>query len=302
VLAAATAPDLWRWQPHPEVWALIAGLALLYRYAIRSIGPTATRPGEVIVTRGQVAWFATGLGLLWIASDWPMHDIAEQWLYSVHMTQHLLLSLVIPPMLLLGTPTWLARLVVGSGRGYRVVRWLTRLVPASLAFNAVVVLSHWPKVVELSVTYAPVHFGLHLLVVVTSLLMWFGVAGPLPELRFTLPVQMAHLFLQSVVPTVPAGFLVFADSVIYKSYDRVGHIWGMTAVEDQQIAAALMKVIGGLYLWSIIVVLFTRFAERSQADDRERGVTLDRRAPALTWAEVEAELATAPPAPQEPSH
>src|SRR3954447_5668422 len=115
MLAAAT-PDVWRWQPHPEVWALIVGLALLYRYAIRRIGPQATRPGETIVTKGQVAWFSAGLLLLWLASDWPMHDIAEQWLYSIHMAQHLLLSLVIPPMLLLGTPTWLARMIVGSGR------------------------------------------------------------------------------------------------------------------------------------------------------------------------------------------
>ncbi len=299
-MLAAAAPDVWRWQPHPEVWALIAGLALLYRYAIRTIGPKATRADEPAVTASQLRWFCGGLLLLWLASDWPMHDIGERYLYSVHMAQHMLLSLVVPPMILLGTPTWLARLVVGSGRGYRVVRWVTRLVPASLAFNAVVVLSHWPKLVGLAVAHGPVHFGMHVLLFTTSLVMWMGVAGPLPELRFTLPLQMAHLFLQSVVPTVPAGWLVFADSVIYKSYDRTGSLWGMTAVEDQQIAAALMKVVGSLYIWSIIVMLFTRFAERAEADDRERGIALDRRSPELTWSDVEAELATAPAAPSEP--
>lgn len=299
-MLAAAGPDLWRWQPHPEVWALIAGLVGLYWYALRRIGPSATLAGEQVVRRGQLAWFTVGVLTLWAASDWPIHDIGERWLYSVHMGQHLLLSLVAVPMLLLGTPTWLARMVVGRGRSYRVVRWMTRLVPASLFFNAVVVLSHWPAVVNRAVDSAPLHYGVHLLVVLSAAAMWMGICGPLPELRFSLPVQMGHLFLQSVVPTVPAGWLVFADAVVYKTYDRVGHLWGMTAVEDQQIAAALMKVVGGLYLWCIIVALFARFAERSQDDDRERGIPLDRRSPALTWADVERELATAPPAPHEP--
>ena len=49
--------------------------------------------------------------LLWVAADWPVHDIGEQYLYLVHMSQHLVLTLVVPPVMLLATPEWLARLV-----------------------------------------------------------------------------------------------------------------------------------------------------------------------------------------------
>jgi putative membrane protein len=172
-------------------------------------------------------------------------------------------------------------------------------VPATLLFNVVVVFSHWPTVVSASVTHAPVHYLVHVAVVLSALVMWLPIFGPLPELRFSLGLQMVHLFLQSVVPTVPAGWLVFADSVVYKSYDRAGKIWGMTAIEDQQVAAAIMKVVGGTYLWLVIGVLFIRFATLAEQDDRDRGMALDRRSPELTWAEVEKALAEAGPAPRE---
>ena len=68
--------------------------------------------------------------LLWVAADWPVHDIGEQYLYFVHMIQHLLLTLVVPPVMLLATPEWLARLVVGEGRVDRCVHRMARPVPA----------------------------------------------------------------------------------------------------------------------------------------------------------------------------
>lgn len=290
-------------QPRPEVWLLIAGLAVLYWYAIRRIGPTAVLPGEQVITRGQLRWGIAGLITLWLASDWPVHDLGERYLYSVHMFQHMVFQFAVAPMALLATPTWLARMVVGSGRGYRGLRRLTRLVPATLVFNGVVVLSHWPTVVNNAVVSAPLHYGVHVIVVGASMLMWMPICGPLPELRFTLPVQACHLLLQTIVPVVPAGWLTMAEGVVYRSYARTGRIWGMTTVEDQQVAGALMKVGGTVVLWVLIGIIFIRFATRSQDDDRRRGVVLDRRAPEadqLTWAEVERALESAGPAPAEP--
>ncbi len=299
--------DPWRWQPHPEVWALVVGLAVAYWWAVTRIGPRATRPGETVVSRGQVAWFAAALLTLWLAADWPMHDLGEEYLYGVHMGQHLLLSLVVPAMALLATPTWLARMLLGSGRAYRVVRRLARPVPASLVFNVVVALTHWPALVNTGVSNGALHYGIHVVVVTSALLMWLPVAGPLPELRLSLPGQMGYLFLQSIIPTVPAGWLTFAEGVVYRAYDVVPRVFGISVVYDQQIAGMLMKVVGGLYLWTIISILFFRFANRKLEDDRSSGMALDRRAPVLTpdgevltWEQVERELQRAGPAPAEP--
>lgn len=300
VVAQAVAADPWRFQAHPEVWALIAFLGVAYWYAVTRIGPRVTRADETVVTRSQVAWFGAGLLTLWVASDWPVHDIAEQYLYSVHMSQHLLLSFVAPPLFLLGTPTWLVRLVVGDGRGYAVLKRLARPIPATVAFNAVVVFSHWPTIVNNVVDNAPLHYGVHVVVMASALLVWLPVCGPIPELRFTWPMQMVHLFLQSIIPTVPAGWLTFADKVVYRSYDVPTRVWGLPAVEDQQVAALLMKVVGGTYLWIIITILFVRYATKEHVDDRARGMEPDRRSPVLTWEQVERQLQEAGPAPAEP--
>jgi putative membrane protein len=293
IFGAGGSADLWRFQPHPEVWLLVAGLAGLWWYAIRRVGPRATLPGEAVVTRSQLAWGAGALLTLWVGSDWPVHDIGEQHLYTVHMAQHILFQFALAPMALLATPTWLARMVIGDGAGYRWVRRLTRLVPATVLFNVVVVGTHWPLVVNHAVESALLHYVVHLVVVLSALVMWMPVCGPIPELRFTLPVQACHLLLQTIVPTVPAGWLTMADSVVYRTYRHAGDIWGMTTIEDQQVAGALMKLGEGLVLWVLIAVLFIRWATKAQADDRNRDIVLDRRAPEsaqLLWADVEREL------------
>ena len=101
LLAAGTDP--WRWQPHPEVWVLVAGIVIVGGYGVRVIAPKVVPPGQVAVTRRQKGWFFGAVALLWFAADWPMHDIGEQYLYSMHMIQHLLLSFVVPPMFLMAT-------------------------------------------------------------------------------------------------------------------------------------------------------------------------------------------------------
>ena len=309
--AAASASDVWRWQPHPEVWLLVAALVGLWLYAVWRIGPTAARPGETVVTRSQVAWFGAAVVVLLVASDWPLHDIGEEYLYSAHMVQHLLLSFVLPPLVWWATPAWLARLVIGQGRAYAVLKRLARPVPATLIFNGVVVLTHWPGLVNASVESGPLHYLVHVMVVAAGLLMWLPVCGPFAELRFSLPIQMLYLFLQSIIPTVPSGWLIMAESAVYRSYDAPYRLWDMSVTTDQQTAGLLMKLGGGFFLWTIITVLFFRFVARSEGDDRYRGVHPDRRAPrptpavdhdpdVLTWDQVERELERAGPPPHEP--
>lgn len=276
-------------QPHPEVWVLVVGMVALGAYAARVIGPKAVRDGSPVVTRRQVGWFVAGTALLWVASDWPIHDVAEERLYSVHMVQHLLLSYVVPPLFLLATPVWLARLVVG---GSPVTRFLAKPVVAGVLYNAVVLFTHWQNAVNSSVENAGLHYSLHVLLVTASLLMWLPVCGPVPELRLSLPAQMVYLFLMSIVPTVPAAWLTFAEGAVYSAYDIPERLWGLSVTEDQQIAGLVMKLVAGFYLWGLIVVLFFKWAARNQKAERA-GRTLTERE-ILTWDDVKDELAAHP--------
>ena len=150
-----------KWTPHPDVWLIVGMVAAGYAIAMVRLGPRLA-PTERVVTRFQVTCFALGLGAMWIASDWPIHDIAERYNYSVHMVQHLTFSMVSAPLVLLGTPAWLARWLLPD-RLLPVVRWLARFVPALLLFNVVLVFTHWPLIVNTSLENGLLHFLVHTL-------------------------------------------------------------------------------------------------------------------------------------------
>jgi len=267
-LAADT--DIWRWQPHPEVWFIVVAAIGLAWYAVRVIGPKVVTRGEPIVSRQQIIAYTLAITTLWIASDWPMHDISEEYLYSVHMIQHLLLTFIIPPLLLIATPEWLGRLMVsGDGRaGVWIRRW-SRPVVAGVLFNAFVALTHLAWVVNTSVNNGIFHYAVHLAVFGAALLMWIPVASPLPELRASLPGQMIFLFLMSVLPTIPAAFLTFARQPLYEAYNHNVRLWGIDVASDQQAAGLVMKLAGGIFLWTIITLLFVRWTRQEEGTARQ---------------------------------
>jgi putative membrane protein len=251
----------WRFQWHPEVWVLVVFLVGAYAYMVRVIGPKAVPDGVSSVTTLNKVSFGAAMLMLWLASDWPMHDIAEEYLYSAHMLQHMMLSYFLPPLALLATPTWLMRVLVGDGKFYNVVKFMTKPVIAGVLFNLVIMVTHIPQVVDASIASGPLHYTLHFAVVMLSLLMWMPVVGPLAELRIGPLGKCIYLFLQSVVPTVPAAWLTFAEGVVYRSYDIPVRVFGWDVTTDQQLAGAIMKLGGGIFLWAIVVyIFFTRFA------------------------------------------
>lgn len=268
----AANPDPWRFVPHPEVWVMIAVLVLLYLYATRVVGPKAVPRGEKIITRSQSAWFFSGLAVLWFAVDWPFHDFAEDYLYSAHMVQHLLLTWVVPPMMLMAMPEWLARLILGRGRAYQVFRFFTRPLVAGIIYNIVMVLGHLPVIVNESVRWSGMHFTVHFVVVITALLMWTAICGPLPELRVSLPVQGLYLFLVGILTIIPSAWLTYSQDVIYVGYIHPwDQYWGLTALGDQQLAGFIMRSISGIYIGIVIIILFFRwFRQATAGDDEER--------------------------------
>ena len=299
-MGSLAATDAWRFQFHPEVWLTVAAVVGLGFYVVRVVAPVAVGAGTAAVTRRQRLCFFAGTALLWISADWPMHDIAEEYLYSVHMVQHLLISFVVPPLLLLAVPEWLARLIVVDGsRSAKVIRRLVHPLVAAVVFNALQGLMHWNTLVELSVRSGPFHYAMHLLIFASALAMWTPVVGPLRELHLSEPGKMVYLFAMSIVPTVPAAWLTFAQGSVYPVYDHARRLWGISVTADQQAAGAVMKVLGGFYLWTLIAVKFFRYSaaqRHADADVRRKRFVADT----LTTADVEAEFQRLGPPPSEP--
>lgn len=264
------------WQPHPDVWLLIALFAVGYAVAINRLGPRLAPAGRPIVTRFQVCSFSAGVLALWVASDWPIHDVAERYLFSVHMVQHVALSIIAAPLLLIGTPAWLARWLLSPRWLLAGVRWASRLVPATILFNLVVIFTHTPVVVNAALEHAILHFAIHTLIFVSSIIVWMPLLSPLPEVPRLPPLgRMLFLFLQSIVPTIPASFLTFGAHPLYSYYAKVPRLWGISAISDMQVAGVIMKIGVGLALWVIIAILFFRWYSAEEAPRPSRRVSRD---------------------------
>jgi putative membrane protein len=269
------------WHIHPETWLIIMVLVIGYIWAVTTVGPKKTNRGEPAATTRQKACFLLGVLTILAAESWPLHDLAEGYLFSAHMVQHLLFAFVVPPLLLLGTPRWLLRGMIGTGLRFKFVRFLTRPLIALVLFNGTIAIMHWVVVVDLQARSAPFHIAFHGVLIGTGLLMWSVVIAPLPELnRLSDPAKMLYLFLQSIVPTVPASFLTFASEPLYGVYEAAPRIWGMTAQTDQMIAGLIMKIGGGLLLWSVITVMFFRWSAKEEAQQDED----------VSWDDFEREL------------
>lgn len=265
------------WHVHPDVWVVFGSITLVYVLSIRR---HLSETGEA-TSRRQVRLFLAGVAVLWAGAEWPIHDLAERYLYSIHMVQHMMFSLVAAPLLIAGLPAWMLRRILRP-RGVRAVAgFLTRPVVALAFFNGVLLFTHWPAVVDFSVGSELAHFGLHVLLVGSALAMWWPVVSPLPEMPpLPAPGQCLYLFLQSLAPTIPASFLTFGSTVLYPVYATFPRIWGIGPLTDQLIAGLIMKILGGLILWTEIAVIFFRWHAQEERDGWD----------SLRWRNVEREI------------
>jgi putative membrane protein len=276
LLAAATEPattsDVLAFHLHGDVLGVVAALIVGYEFALRRLAPRlAPRDEPAITTKQRVAFYA-GTGALLAVSAWPVHDIGERSLFMFHMVEHMVFGFAAPPLLLLGVPWWLLRALVAPV--LPLLRILVKPFVALFLFNAVIGLVHVPAVVDLMIRSDAAHFGIHLLLFATGVLMWWRVVDPIPDLPHLAPfLKMGYVFLQSLVPTIPASFLTLGDKPLYPIYETMPRLWGISAHTDQVIAGLMMKLGGGLLLWGVMAGIFFRWwAEEQRLDAEERAL------------------------------
>ncbi len=254
---ALARPWSWEWIPYPGIWAAAILPMVFYGLALRR--------HQGAVDRKKLAQFITGMLVFWIASDWPLGTLGAGYLASAHMTQFLMYTLVASPLILLGTPEWMARRVARKLRLERVVVWLGQsLVVAAVIYNSVLLTTHAPGTVELLRNSQLGSFFMDVLWILAGLILWLPVVSPLPEGRARSTWgKMAYLFVTtSVVAVIPASFLTFTRVPIYGIYELAPRIGPLTAIEDQQLAGIIMKIATIPIVWSTIAVLWFRWSAR----------------------------------------
>ncbi len=254
-----------RWDLHPSV---VIGLVLL--------GGLYVYLGGVAAPRRQVASFVGALGVAFLALDGPLHNLSDNYLFSAHMAQHLVLTLLFPPLLLYGTPTWVVRPLIGPRWLFRVAAVLTRPLPAAVIFSTPITLWHFPGFYEAALRHHPLHIVQHLVFIATAVLMWWPVLSPVPELpRASYLTQLLYLFLLGLPMSLVGALITLSEEVLYPFYTRAPRVWELTPLADQQLGGLLMWVVGTLVLWAAATVVWFRWAAREESGDVERAVPLE---------------------------
>ena len=244
--------------PHAEVLLVLLAAGLGYWWATTRIGPASGR---------QRRWFLSGLVLVGAFSIWPVHEIAEDQLYAVHMVQHVVFTFIAPPMLLLGMPTRLVSWLVDRPGVRTVVRVCTRPLVALIGFNLLVGLSHVRSVVDGATASAPLHLAVHLVLFTSALCLWSPVLNRAPELpRMRSTGKMLYLMANGFLPVPIVAALALASAPIYRHYESAPRLWGLSALDDQQLAAGAMWMLESFWTIGAVMIVFFDWWRNEQRD------------------------------------
>ena len=256
----------WRWSIHPSTVIGIAALGALYIW-----GSVRLRQQP---TTSQKIFFAAGLLVMFASLNGPIHDLSDDYLFSAHMVQHLLLTLAVPPLLLAGTPGWLLRPVLSPKYVAPIVRRLTRAPMAFVLFNLTIAVWHLPPFYNAAMAHHSLHIVEHLTFMAAAVLMWWPLLSQLPEFpRLAYPGQMLYSFLMSIPMSIVAVYIAMADHVLYPAYSAAPRILPLTPLEDQLLGALIMWIPGGLIFMIIMTVVF--FKWNARGEDSTAGAQVD---------------------------
>ncbi len=254
-------PDLYlSWQLDP---VLIGGLLTLTVSYTLAVGPLRPRLAPKIpFPRRQALLFYSGIALMYLAEGSPLHDLAERYLFSAHMVQHLLINYLVATLLLWGMPTWILRPLLLNAVVAPVARLLTKPLVALLVFNILFSLWHLPTIYDGALRSSALHHFEHLLFLLTSAIFWWPLMSPLPELPRPAPlVQLLYLFVTPILQLPLFGIVTFANRSLYETYSAAPQFW-LSAVSDQALGGALMKVLS-LFSYGIpFILIFFRWYRR----------------------------------------
>jgi putative membrane protein len=278
-IAQADAIPEFSWAVWSGDGTLRAGLLLLAGLYLLGIGPLRRRHRlGPPVSRAKVATYLAGVLALFLVLDGPIHELSDTYLFSAHMVQHMVITLVAPPLLLLGLPGWLVRPIATHRYVYPVARTVTRAIPAALLFNIVFVAYHRPLYYNAVATNHDLHVASHLLFIALATIMWWPLLSPLDELPpLPYPLRMVYVFVQTIPGFLLGTFIVHSTTVLYPFYEAAPRVWGITPLDDQKLGGLIMWVVGGAYLLLIFSAIFFVWAHKENAANE--GADAPRRPP-----------------------
>ena len=245
----------WHFDP-----VIIAGLffgAVSYAYGMHEL--------RVRWSWWRTACFYTGMVAVFIALVSPLDAGAER-LLSLHMLQHVLITTIGPPLILLGLPIGLLQPLLKWPSLHRAVGLLTMPVFTAGLFIVNMWFWHIPPVYDAALNHIYVHAAMHIAMLLTGILFWWPVIEPMPvPSRLGDGGRLLYLFVSGFPMGLLALLLISSGNVVYDYYEQQGTFWGISAMADQQVAGVIMGALGEAASFVAISLLFFRFLDREAA-------------------------------------
>lgn len=262
----------WNWQP-----SIIGGTLLVIGLYCYAVGPLREKfhLAESVSIR-QVVLFLLGVDFILLALFSPLDELGDRYLFSAHMLQHLILTFVGPPLMLLGTPGWLIKPLLRNRILFSVGKFLTSPVVAFTLFNVDFFLWHAPLLYDATLYNQNLHILEHLTFIVFGVIFWWPVLSPLDEglPRLSPGGQILYLFFSGMPSVLLGAGLTFAPP-LYTPYIHAPRIWNISPATDQQLGGLLMWVPVSLYMIAIMSVLFIRWIQQLDKKQREEEMRQD---------------------------
>jgi cytochrome c oxidase assembly factor CtaG len=252
---------IWSWSLDPGVVVGVWAATWFYLRAIRR------RPVE----RARVVSFFSGLTAVVLALLSPLGLLADDYLLSAHMVQHLLLTIAAPVLMLYGVAPWMYDWFEQRTLLWRAWRIVTTPVLAFTLFHLPFALSHAPVFYDATLRILPLHIAEHSLFLGTAFIAWWPVLAPGRE-RGQLPpaLQLIYLFLQTIPGQIVGALITLADAPIYPTYADASRVWGLSPLVDQQIGGLIMWVGTSTVYLAALAVVFFRWAGKEERAERAR--------------------------------
>jgi putative membrane protein len=251
-----------KWSIHPSTVIGIFALAALYIWRAKQVPAGEQAPGG----SRKLSFFA-GLFLMFACLNGPLHDLSDDYLFSAHMVQHLLLTLVMPPMLIYGVTGWMLRPLLANRILGPIARKITRPAWCFVIFNLSIAVWHIPYFYNAAMANHNIHIVEHLIFMVSAVLMWWPLTSPLPELpRLPYPGQLLYTFLLSLPMSVVAVYITLADHILYPAYSSAPRIFPLSPMDDQMLGGLIMWIPGTMIFTIILSVVFYKWSARGEDD------------------------------------
>jgi putative membrane protein len=243
--------------------SILIGCVYLAGGYLLVVGPLRRRFGwmEEGPSRWRVASWMTAVAIIFLALNGPLHALSDNFLFSAHMVQHMLLMLIMPPLLILGLPPRLVQRAVERRWVLRAGRFLTHPVFAFTAYNVVFIGWHFPDMYNWALMDHTVHIAQHLMFMGVAVMMWWPVFNPAPKLERipTGPLLMVYVFAFGIPSTAVSAFITLSDDVFYSWYAAAPRVIGLSPLDDQRLGGLIMWIPGMLIFWLAISIVFFRW-------------------------------------------